>query len=57
MFKITSESAASQSFKTVGKRLKAASEKENCYFKTYIKKNPIEYENYDVDQYTLGKVT
>ena len=44
MFNITSQSGASQSFKTAEKRLKAASEKENCYFKTYIKKYPIEYE-------------
>ena len=44
MLNITSQSGASKSFKTAEKRLKAASEKKNCYYKTYIKKYPIEYE-------------
>ena len=44
MFSITSQSGASKSFKTARKRLKSASEKGNCYFNTYIKKFPIEYE-------------
>ena len=44
MVYITSQSGASKSFKTAEKRIKAASEKENCYFKTYIKNYPIEYE-------------
>lgn len=44
VFAITSQNGVSLSLNTAEKRLKASSERELCYFNTYVKKYPLSYE-------------